>query len=52
MAERITDEVNAILRQEAGSPSLTKQTVLDLIDQGASEGGPQASHPMPVPIIF
>lgn len=43
MAERITDEVNAILSQEAGSPTLTKQAVLDLIDQGASEGGPQAS---------
>lgn len=42
MADRITDEVNGILCQEAGAPSLTKQAVLDLIDQGASQGGPQA----------
>ena len=42
MADRITDEVNDILCQEAGAPSLSKQAVLDLIDQGASQGGPQA----------
>ena len=42
MADRITDEVNGILCQEAGAPSLSKQAVLDLIDQGASQGGPQA----------
>ena len=42
MADRITDEVNGILCQEAGAPTLSKQAVLDLIDQGASQGGPQA----------
>lgn len=42
MVDRITDEVNGILCQEAGAPSLSKQAVLDLIDQGASQGGPQA----------
>ena len=48
MADRITDEVNAILCQEPGAPTLSKQAVLDLIDQGASQGGPQAGpayHP-------
>ena len=43
MADRITDEVNSILRQEDGAPQLSKQAVLDLIDQGASQGGPQAA---------
>ena len=42
MADRITDEVNSILRQEDGAPQLSKQAVLDMIDQGASQGGPQA----------
>ena len=42
MADRITDEVNSILCQEDGAPQLNKQAVLDLIDQGASQGGPQA----------
>lgn len=42
MADRITDEVNAILCQETGGQTLSKQAVLDLIDQGASQGGPQA----------
>ena len=42
MADRITDEVNSILCQEDGAPQLSKQGVLDLIDQGASQGGPQA----------
>ena len=52
MAERITDEVNGILCQEAGAPTLSKQAVLDLIDQGASQGGPQAGPaylPLPLP---
>ena len=44
MAERITDEVNSILSQEPGGETLSKQAVLDLIDQGASQGGPEA-HP-------
>ncbi|DBA77012.1 TPA: hypothetical protein ACH3X1_009602 [Trebouxia sp. C0004] len=44
MADRITDEVNSILRQEDGAPQLSKQAVLDLIDQGASQGGPQGRH--------
>ena len=42
MADRTTDEVNSILCQEDGAPQLSKQAVLDLIDQGASQGGPQA----------
>jgi len=42
MADRITDEVNSILCQEDGAPQLSKQAVLDLIDQGASQGGSQA----------
>ena len=42
MADRITDEVNGILSQEGGKQALSKQAVLDLIDQGASQGGPQA----------
>ncbi len=42
MADRITDEVNSILCQEDGAPQLSKQAVLDLINQGASQGGPQA----------
>ena len=42
MADRITHEVNSILRQEDGGKQLSKQAVLDLIDQGASQGGPQA----------
>lgn len=44
MADRITDEVNAILCQETGGQTLSKQAVLDLIDQGASQGGPQGRH--------
>ena len=45
MADRITDEVNSILSQEDGAQQLSKQAVLDLIDQGASQGGPEArSH--------
>lgn len=47
MVDRITDEVNGILCQEAGAPSLSKQAVLDLIDQGASQGGPQAGPALP-----
>ena len=48
MADRITDEVNGILCQEAGAPSLSKQAVLDLIDQGASQGGPQVGPAIPL----
>ncbi len=44
MADRITDEVNSILSQEDGAKQLSKQAVLDLVDQGASQGGPQASR--------
>ena len=48
MADRITDEVNSILSQEDGAQQLSKQAVLDLIDQGASQGGPEArSHCLP-----
>ena len=42
MIDRITDEVNSVLSQEGGKQALSKQAVLDLIDQGASQGGPQA----------
>lgn len=43
MADRITDEVNSILSQEDGGKQLSKQAVLDLIDQGASHGGAQVT---------
>ena len=42
MADRITDEVNGVLSQEGSKQTLSKQAVLDLIDQGASQGGSQA----------
>lgn len=42
MVQRITDEVNATLAQEPGQHQLSEDAVLDLIDQGASQGGPQA----------
>lgn len=41
MVQRITDEVNATLAQEAGQHQLSEKAVLDLIDQGASQGGPE-----------
>lgn len=55
MADRITDEVNGILCQEAGAPTLSKQAVLDLIDQGSSQGGSQAGSaylPSPSPSLL
>ena len=48
MVQRITDEVNATLAQEEGQHQLSEQAVLDLIDQGASQGGPEVCCRPPV----
>ena len=46
MVQRITDEVNRTLAQEPGQVQLSPAAVLDLIDQGASPGGPEVTGPV------
>lgn len=44
MLERITGLVNDALSTLRGSPRVTPQEVIDLIDCGGSAGGPQGRH--------
>lgn len=46
MVQRITDEVNSTLAQEPGQVKLSPEAVLDLIDLGASPGGPEVTAPV------
>ncbi|KAK9811515.1 hypothetical protein WJX72_005139 [[Myrmecia] bisecta] len=44
MADRITEVVNSVITAHAPAQPLTTDQVLDLIDQGASEGGSEGRH--------